>query len=494
MFLFALLATLAIAETLIDYQLYSKTVGSEYSRVHFPNSGNKTAVNFNTRASYSPVVSKLDGITVAKDVEYLFRNEVGFEKYYGKGDINPFIVGQVATEVIVGEIERQPLIQDRNVIAGVSMGKPDDFRMSVGVIKGTGFHSKENSTGLLSSIGFSGEKFGVAGSLVIEDVMETQSASRASVGTYYQKDDNRFTLEFDKQFDKEYEPSDLTMGLRKSFEYNSRNVDFFSTFSFNPVGNAGAGPSIAFGFSFDLQKNKKPVETEEYEDIENLEEEEETIIDITPASVEEPEQTVEIVEINEEKPIIPTESANDAEAIDSSQNNQKPIGVLETKQGNYGKKVKSKIKSQKGEEIMPDDNGKELKSHEVQPVTNGVSTAELSNIAQQTGGDSNLAMFLAIIAVVGGGAAWKFYSQFAEQKHEQKMKEMELQAKAQGLGSASPPPCQAAQAEMKAEIKAMKAEMKGTAAMLEDVDFGMYERKLKKLDKRLKQLEDPDEE
>ena len=36
--------------------------------------------------------------------------------------------------------------------------------------------------------------------------------------------------------------------------------------------------------------------------------------------------------------------------------------------------------------------------------------------------------------------------------------------------------------------------MKGTAAMLEDVDFGMYERKLKKLDKRLKVLEDPDEE
>ena len=32
----------------------------------------------------------------------------------------------------------------------------------------------------------------------------------------------------------------------------------------------------------------------------------------------------------------------------------------------------------------------------------------------------------------------EIYSQFAEQKHEQKMKEMELQAKAQGLGAASP--------------------------------------------------------
>ena len=494
MFLFILLTALAVAENLIDYQLYTNSVGSEYSRVHFPEHGNKTIVNFNSRSSYSPVVTKHQDKIIARDVEYLFRNEVGFEKYFGKGDINPFVVGQLATEVNFGEMERQPLLQDRNIIAGVSMGRSDDLRLSVGVVTGTGFHSRQNSTGLLGSLGVSREKFGIATSVAIENIANTETATKVAVGTYFVKDKNRFTIEYDKQFDKEYEPSDITMGLRKSFEHNSRNVDLFSTFSFNPIGSAGAGPSIAFGFSFDLQKNKKPVKTEEYEDIENLEEEEETTIDITPTSEEESEQIEEIVEINEEKPIIPTESANDAEAIDSSQNNQKPIGILETKQGNYSKKVKSKINSQKGEKIMPDDNTKELKAHEVQPVPTGVSTTGLSNIAQQSGGDSNLAMFLAIIAVVGGGAAWKFYSQFAEQKHEQKMKEMELQAKAQGLGAASPPPCQAAQAEMKAEIKAMKAEMKGTAAMLEDIDFGMYERKLKKLDKRLKALEDPDEE
>ena len=166
------------------------------------------------------------------------------------------------------------------------------------------------------------------------------------------------------------------MGLRKSFEI-ILGMWIYRPF-FNPIGSAGAGPSIAFGFSFDLQKNKKPVETEEYEDIENLEEEEETIIDITPTSEEESEQIEEIVETNEEKPIIPTESANDAEAIDSSQNNQKPIGILERKQGNYSKKVKSKINSQKGEKIMPDDNTKELKAHEVQPAPTGVSTTGLS--------------------------------------------------------------------------------------------------------------------
>ena len=58
MFLFILLTALAVAENLIDYQLYTNSVGSEYSRVHFPEHGNKTIVNFNSRSSYSPVVTK----------------------------------------------------------------------------------------------------------------------------------------------------------------------------------------------------------------------------------------------------------------------------------------------------------------------------------------------------------------------------------------------------------------------------------------------------
>tara|TARA_B100000287_G_scaffold62560_1_gene54472 strand:+ start:833 stop:943 length:111 start_codon:yes stop_codon:yes gene_type:complete len=32
------------------------------------------------------------------------------------------------------------------------------------------------------------------------------------------------------------------------------------------------------------------------------------------------------------------------------------------------------------------------------------------------------------------------------------------------------------------------------SALLEDVDLGLYDRKFKKLDKRLKALEDPDED
>jgi len=492
MILFMILVASVFAETFVDYQMYTNSIGKDYSRVHFPQAKEQTTLEFNSRSSYSPLISRLNGEIVEHDVKYLFRNEVSVEKYFGKGDVNPFIAGQIATEVNIGSIPQQKLLQDRNVIVGASVGSEDDIRVAAGVVTGTGFKSKEQTTGLFASTGFSGEKFGVAGSLMLESITETETAKKASVGTYYEQNDLRLTLEYDHQFDGEYNPVDVTIGARKTIERNQRDISLFSSFSFSPTSTAGTGPTIGLGITFNLQKNKKKPVVEEKEDIKQPEEEE-TIIDVAPETIEESDQIEEIVEINEEKPIIPTESA-DEPVVTSSQDPQEPIGVLNTKQGNYNKKVKSKIKSQKGDDIMPDDNGKELKSHEVQPVTSGVSTDGLSSIAQQTGGDSNLAMFLAIIAVVGGGAAWKFYSQFAEQKHEQKMKEMEIQAKAQGLGSASPPPCQAAQAEMKAEIQSMKVKMNSTAAMLEDVDFGMYERKLKKLDKRLKALEDPEEE
>ena len=133
-----------------------------------------------------------------------------------------------------------------------------------------------------------------------------------------------------------------------------------------------------------------------------------------------------------------------------------------------------------------------LTAHEVQPV--GVTPESLNTVTQQAGGDSNLSMLLAILAVVGGGAAWKFYTQYSEQKHEQKMKQLELDAKTAGLAGASPPPCQTAQAEMKAEIQALKTKVSGTSALLEDVDLDLYARKIKKLDKRIKALEDPEED
>ena len=60
------------------------------------------------------------------------------------------------------------------------------------------------------------------------------------------------------------------------------------------------------------------------------------------------------------------------------------------------------------------------------------ATEDMTALLPKDGsGGSMITVMLAIIAVGGGGAAWKFYQTFAKQKHEQKMKELELSAGAQ---------------------------------------------------------------
>lgn len=49
---------------------------------------------------------------------------------------------------------------------------------------------------------------------------------------------------------------------------------------------------------------------------------------------------------------------------------------------------------------------------------------EIAGLAPQTGA-SGVTVVLAAIAVLGGGAGWKFYSQWAKQRHEERMAEIE---------------------------------------------------------------------
>jgi uncharacterized protein HemX len=58
------------------------------------------------------------------------------------------------------------------------------------------------------------------------------------------------------------------------------------------------------------------------------------------------------------------------------------------------------------------------------------AAGELAALKDLAGGNATLTVVLALIAVVGGKAGWKFFSDRAKLKHEEKMKEMELQAKA----------------------------------------------------------------
>ena len=509
MFLLLFLINLVSAQVVLDYQLYTNSLGNEYNRVHFPTSENQTVFKVNGNCSFGPLLTTGDSWSEF-DIQYLPRTDISIEKYFGKGEIHPFVALQTSAEVNVGVMPREPLIQAQNVVAGLSIGGQDRFRVSMAVMNGLGFHSKQSATGILASAGVSKKKFGLATSFVMEDITSAVSASKLSVGTYFAKNQTRYMLEYDKQFDKALDPADLSLGIRHTREWNERDVFLFSSFALGTNSVPGSAPRINIGITFSLQKNRTKEVVEEEEIEEPLDSKEELYIlsgisieDIKEEIIEEDNPDDLLSDNNtpvEESPVEestppPTPKILPQPKIESKpiSKSRKDIGIIDKRQGKYSKISKANIQSSRQETTeMPENSTETVTAHEVQPST--VTPESLNTVAQQAGGDSNLAMLLAILAVVGGGAAWKFYTQYSEQKHEQKMKQLELDAKAQGLGAASPPPCQTAQAEMKAEIQALKTKVNGTAALLEDVDLDFYARKIKKLDKRLKKLEEPDED
>ena len=119
---------------------------------------------------------------------------------------------------------------------------------------------------------------------------------------------------------------------------------------------------------------------------------------------------------------------------------------------------------------------------------------DLIGIAKATGGDSTLTIVLAVLAVVGGAAGWKFWNKLSEQKHEQKMKQLDISERASGLGSAQPPPCQAANTKLIADMEALTARLaaveKKSMALSADFDGEDLERQVKKLSKSVKALQD----
>lgn len=132
-----------------------------------------------------------------------------------------------------------------------------------------------------------------------------------------------------------------------------------------------------------------------------------------------------------------------------------------------------------------------------QPDTTSAAS-ELAALKDIGGGDSTLTIVLALIAVVGGAAGWKFWNKFSEQKHEQKMKQMEIDAQAQGLGNAQPIPCQSVskvQAEAIASLKAQVEELQAKVSKVEkkSLSLGSFDAEeleewQKKVDKDLKAL------
>ncbi len=92
------------------------------------------------------------------------------------------------------------------------------------------------------------------------------------------------------------------------------------------------------------------------------------------------------------------------------------------------------------------------------PTTSGeladITGGDLAAVTEAAGGINTeygamLALMLAVLTIMGGTKAWRYYSQRAEQRHELEMKKLEL-------GGASPPPCQAAHAKLEVRLAAVE--------------------------------------
>lgn len=136
-------------------------------------------------------------------------------------------------------------------------------------------------------------------------------------------------------------------------------------------------------------------------------------------------------------------------------------------------------------------------------ATVGVPSADginINSLAQGAGGSPLMAVILGAVAVLGGKKVWDFWKQKQELKHEEKMKEMEIQA---SVGSGVHAECEAKRKDLEAAVAALKvkageledrclkAEKKLDAALDPDApSTSDLDVTLKKLAKRVKSLED----
>ena len=470
MILLFLLMALAVA--LPDYQLYTMSIGDEYSRVHSPFVANKAIIKAGVNHSYGPLIYKSQNGPTTYTVKHLTNYGLSTSKTFGNGPIKPFVVGQVAMETNFGELEQQQLLQHRSAIAGLTFHEEDGTKSSIGVIKGTGFFSGQPSTGILASFGYDKERWGFAGSAVVEDIASPESAAKLTGGMYMSKNKTRFMVEYDKQFDKTYNPDEISVGVRKIFVKNERDIYLISSISYGLSSMPGSAPRFDIAVSFNLNKNKQEEEPEEELIVEEEEEETEEVVGTAEDSTEE---TIE-VESEEEELFIITEP--------KGEELEKPEVKLTPPRRS------SRQKSTRTEDNTMPDNSNNTTAHESQPDP---TLESINQIAQNTGGDSSVSLLLAMMAVVGGGAAWKFYTQYSEQKHEQKMKQLELDAQAAGLNGAQPPPCQAAKVKLEAELQEVKAKLEGLdrkLAFTADFDADLLERRMKKLERKLQDMEE----
>ena len=125
---------------------------------------------------------------------------------------------------------------------------------------------------------------------------------------------------------------------------------------------------------------------------------------------------------------------------------------------------------------------------------------DVAGVVQASGGGA-IGLAAALLAVVGGGAAWRFYSQRSEQAHELAKERLKMEQAAQGLNGAQPPPCAAANASLEQKVAALTARVdaaearaasaeKKSASLSADFDGEALERQVKRLAKAVKDMQE----
>jgi hypothetical protein len=107
----------------------------------------------------------------------------------------------------------------------------------------------------------------------------------------------------------------------------------------------------------------------------------------------------------------------------------------------------------------------ELQSHTEAPAS-APSAADLQGIMGAAGGNSGLAIAMALIAGVGSAAGLKVITKMLDSRAELQMEDKKLAREMAGLQGAQPPPCQAANGKILADIAALQATVSAQEARL----------------------------
>ena len=491
-----------------DAQTYDMPLGNTYSTIDSPLLDGKYSLKITGGYALDPMFYRSQSGIMEPIVDNLYHTDIGFQYRLGseKGNL---VLGADTTYEIDGindGIKRPRLTLGIGSVTDSGIG---------GIISGGStlpVLDLEQEIEANLTLGIFKDKYGLATSGGITKI-GTEFEYKTKAGLYAGKEDFRTTIEWNQTF-AEYNPAEVIVGLR----ILKGNLVLQPALGVG-INNEPSTPKLRGLLTVSFQKPKKetgyPPEVEEKEEKEDKEEadsevlpggatgENESFDDSAPLT---PEEITDLInhKLNADTDAL-AENTIPPEEKKPSKEDANPLKEKQTKANNYKMQTRAKNvrnntvapvqnrQNQNGEKTMAQPTSDDqTKTYELQPESS-ITPESLSGLSSSNPSDPTLTLLLAIIAVVGGGAAWKFYTQYSEQKHDQKMKEMELQAKAQGLSGAQPPPCQAANVKLETEIKEIKgrlSKLDQKLALSADFDGDLLERKVKKLERRLSDLEE----